>query len=297
MFQRSLVAFCGLGLAFAGCTMPVESEGAHVAGIHPDDVKPEDGSESLDAEIGTSQQAHALHYTDGTNLWKETEPAYPMGTDNPNCKDWNVYDRYLSNRPPLGTTKYTTIGRSYNAYDGPEIDAMMNLLPSQLGYTTAIKNALKTDHTVVARSSGNCTGRYVFQFNNRTNGGPFERTSYWVSANIPDGMYPQNKEACKSKAAESVPHMLMDMYVCEAKKSSDVTPSVSSYCSKANKKWRKVGSYSGTGIWSDYLKECFEGGGVYYQAPADRVAVSFNVVIKTGVGHGVAPADIYVLRY
>jgi hypothetical protein len=36
---------------------------------------------------------------------------------------------------------------------------------------------------------------------------------------------------------------------------------------------------------------------VYYAPPAGKVAVSFNMVLKAGVGHGVAPADIGVYRY
>jgi hypothetical protein len=91
---------------------------------------------------------------------------------------------------------------------------------------------------------------------------------------------------------------MMDMYVCEAPKSSDVG-SISNWCSRSttNNHWRKVGSFTTGGYWTESTKTCFSGGGVYYQAPRDRVAVSFNVVIKTGIGHGVAPAEIYVVRY
>lgn len=289
MFQRSFFAVCGLGLAFAGCTMPVESEG-----VHPDDMKPEDGSELAGAEVGSSQQAHALHYTDGTNLWMEKN--YPMGTDNPNCKDWWVYDRYLSNRPAIGSTKFTTYETSHAWAQGATIDQMMAAIPNSLGYSDVWKAILKDHNSVVARTNGKCSGRYVFQFDNRTNYGPFERTSYWVSANIPSYLIPPNKAACTATAGESVPATMMDMYVCEAKKSGDV-PSISSWCGTGSKNWRKVGSFTSNGYWTESLKSCFSGGGVYYQAPADRVAVSFNVVIKAGIGHGVAPAEIYVLRY
>lgn len=290
MVQKSIVALCVSGLVFAGCAMPVEDVGA---GVDPSDVKPEDGADLASANIGTGEQPHALHYTDPTNQW--LEPSYPMGTDNPNCKDWWIYDRYLSSRPAIGTTRYTTFETRHPWITGTYVNTMMNAIPNALGYTAGWKQTLVDYNSVVARTSGLCSGRYVFQWDNRTNFGAFESTSYWVSANIPDYFIP-SEAACKATAGESVPAALVDLYVCEAPNSASVT-SLSSWCGKSNGKWRKVGSMTGTGSWNTTTKKCFAGAGVYYEKVAGKVAVSFNMVIKTGIGHGVSPAEIFVVRY
>ena len=87
-----------------------------------------------------------------------------------------------------------------------------------------------------------------------------------------------------------------NLYVCEAPSSSSVT-SISTWCSRTSGHWSKVGSSYGTGYWTSSLKSCFAGTGVYYPTPVGKVAVSFNMVIKAGIGHGVAPAEIFVVRY
>jgi hypothetical protein len=286
---KSLVSVGFGGLMAAGCIAEVEQ-----AGPDPRDVKPEDGSELSSANLGSAEQPHALHYTDPTNQWME--PSYPMGTDNPNCKDWWIYDRYLASRPVIGTTKFTTYESSHAWAQGTYVDQMMSAIPDSLGYSWAWKSILVDHNSVVARTSGKCSGRYVFQWDNRTNYGPFEKTQYWVSANIPYYLIPGNKAACTSTAGESVPAVMVDLYACEAPSSASVT-SVSSWCSKTNGKWRKVGSSSATGYWTESLKRCSAATGVFYPTPTDRVAVSFNMVVKAGIGHGVAPAEIYVIRY
>lgn len=288
MFKKFLGVCCG-GILAAGCAMDVEE----TSGPDPRDIKPEDGSELAGAALGSTAQPHALHYTDGTNQWLET--AYPMGADNPNCKDWWVYDRYLSSRPAVGFTKFTTYESNHAWAKGTYVDQMMAAIPDALGYSWAWKSILVDHNSVVARSNGRCSGRYVFQWDNRTNYGPFEKTSYWVSANIPSYLIPANKAACTSRAGESVPAVMVDLYVCEAPNNAAVGGSISNWCSKTSGHWRKVGSASTTGYWS--ANSCSVATGVYYPAPADRVAVSFNMVIKAGIGHGVAPAEIWVLRY
>jgi hypothetical protein len=289
MFNR-LVGIGVGGWFVVGCAVDVSESG----GGDPRDVKPEDGSELAGANLGSIAEPHALHYTDGTNQWLET--SYPMGADNPNCKDWWIYDRYLSSRPAIGTTKFTTYETSHAWAQGAYVNQMMAAIPDGLGYSSVWKSILVDHNAVVARTNGRCSGRYVFQWDNRTNYGPFEKTGYWVSANIPSYLIPANKAACTSTAGESVPAVMVDLYACEAPNSGAVG-SISTWCARDSGHWRKVGSASATGWWSDYTKTCSVGTGVYYPAPTDRVAVSFNMVIKAGVGHGVAPAEIYVLRY
>jgi len=268
--------------------------GGSDGGINPADVKPEDGAELAGASLGSAEQAHALHYTDGTNQWAET--SYPMGTDNPNCKDWWVYDRYLWSRPAIGTTKFTTY-ETYHAWaQGTYVDTMMAAIPNSLGYSDVWKQILIDHNSVVARTNGKCSGRYVFQWDNHTSGGPFEATQYWVSVNIPGYLIAPNKAACTSTKGESVPSALIDLYVCEAPNSGSVT-SISSWCSNTSGHWRKVGSSSTAGYWTESLKSCSAATGVFYPTPSGKVAVSFNAVVKTGIGHGVAPAEIYVIRY
>lgn len=288
MVKKSAGVVFALGLVVAGCAVPVEETG----GLHPDDVKPEDGSEFVAADFGTTQQPHALHYTDGTNLWMET--GYPMGTDNPNCKDWYVYDRWLSKRPKIGTTKFTTYETNHAWAQDATVKAFQAAIPNSLGYSDAWKAILLDHNSVVARSSGRCSGRYVFQWDNRDSGYVFASTSYWAAANIPSYLIPQNKAACTATAGESVPATLVDLYVCEVPTGTTVT-SLSSSCGRTSGNWRKVGSSAVNGYWSG--SSCSSATGVYYQAPSNKLALSFNMVIKAGIGHGVAPAEIYIVRY
>lgn len=290
---KSLLGVCLGGVLAAGCSVEVE-DSVDSVGIETRDWKPEDGSELAGANLGSAEQPHALHYTDGTNQWMET--AYPMGTDNPNCKDWWIYDRYVSSRPAIGTTKFTTYETSHPWAQGASINQMMAAIPEGLGYSSVWKSILVDHNAVVARTSGKCSGRYVFQWDNRTNGGPFEKTGYWASANIPSYLIPANKAACTATAGESVPAVMVDLYVCEAPNSAAVG-SIGTYCNKSNGHWRKVGSSRAMGWWEEGPKRCSVGTGVYYPTPTDRVAVSFNMVVKAGIGHGVAPAEMYILRY
>jgi hypothetical protein len=288
MIQKWVREVCLLGVMVVGCSAPVDE-----AGIDPADVKPEDGSALEGSELGSTQQPHTLHYTDATNQWLET--SYPMGADNPNCKDWWVYDRYLSSRPAVGSTSYSTYQTSHKYAQGTYVNQMMASIPWGSNYDVW-KQILVDHNSVVARSNGRCSGRYVFQWDNRTGSGPFERTFYWVSANIPSYLLPPNETWCKSQAADLVPATLIDLYVFEAPNNSSVT-SVSSWCSKTAGNWRKYGSSIGTGYWTASTKTCYAGTGIYYQPPSNKVAVSFNMVVKAGIGHGVAPAEIYVVRY
>lgn len=295
MIQKCVREVCLLGLMMVGCSAEVDD-----TGIDPADVKPEDGSALEGAALGSTQQPHTLHYTDATNQWLET--AYPMGADNPNCKDWWVYDRWLSNRPAQGViSSYSTYQTNHPFAQGAYVNQMMASIP--WGPTYDIWKQILIDHnSEVARSSGKCSGRYVFQWDNHTwnsstgSYGPYERTFYWVSANIPSYLLPANETWCKSTAADLVPATLIDLYVCEAPNSGSVT-SLSSWCSKTAGHWRKYASSIGTGSWTASTKTCNAGTGIYYQPPSNKVAVSFNMVVKAGIGHGVAPAEIYVIRY
>ena len=293
MLRSHFLAVCGSACIVAGCAMPVED-----TGVPAGDLKPRDGSELAGADLGTSRQSHALHYTDSTNQWMET--AYPMGADNPNCKDWLVYDQYWNSMPPVGTTKFTTFDTVHPWAKGTYVESMMAAIPDSLGYSSVWKKILIDHNSVTARVSGQCSGRYVFQFDNRDffASGPFEATAYWMSANIPTNLIPANQAACETKEAVSVPATMLDLYVCEASNTATVKE-VNIWCGKGSGHWRKVGSASANGSWNATTKQCFAGAGVYYPNPKaeGKVAVSFNVVVKAGIGHGVAPADIYVLRY
>jgi hypothetical protein len=292
MVQRSFVAICGWSFVATGCTLPVED-----TGIHPDDMKPRDGSELAGARVGSVSQAHALHYTDSSNQWLET--GYPMGTDNPNCKDWWVYDQYWNSRPPIGTTKFSTFEVNHPWAKGPYVESMQAAIPDFLGYSSAWKTILIDHNSVTARVSGQCSGRYVFQFDNRDffASGPFGANSYWISANIPPNLIPANPAACTSKEAVSVPAVMVDLYVCEAPNSASVG-AVNLWCKKSSGHWHKVGSAAVSGgSWNAAYKRCDVSAGVYYPRPSGKVAVAFNVVVKAGIGHGVAPADINVVRY
>jgi hypothetical protein len=297
MVHQKLFAVGVVGWVMAGCALQAEG----TAGDELSDVKPEDGSEFAGNQFGSAQQAHALHYTDGTNLWQET--GYPMGTDNPNCKDWWVYDRYISVRPKVGTTKYSTYDTSHPWAQGQVINDWMATLPTGYGWYNSAWNSILVDHnSVVARASGKCSGRYVFQVDN--NAGSFGANAYFFSANIPSYLIPApdgKSDACKATGPTSVPAVMVDLYACEAPTSASVggttTSAIGNWCSRTSGHWRKVGSAFATGWWNSVHKRCDVGTGVYYPAPVGKVAVSFNMVIKAGIGHGVAPAEIYVLRY
>jgi hypothetical protein len=290
MVHEKFFAVCVLGWVMAGCA--VQAEGT--SGGELTDVKPEDGSELAGSEIGSVQQGHALHYTDGTNLWQEVN--YPMGTDNPNCKDWYMYDRWVSRRPAVGWTKASTWDTEHPWAQGPAIDAWMATLPAALGYDAGYRLILIGHNSVVARASGKCSGRYVYQLDNHTNY-DFGANSYWFSANLPNGYIPRNKAACDAREAISVPAIFVDLYVCEAPNAAAVNGSIGTYCSKTGGRWRKAGSASGYGWWNSAASRCDTGTGVYYAPPAGKVAVSFNMVLKGGIGHGVSPAEIQIYRY
>jgi hypothetical protein len=288
MVHEKFWAVCVLGSVMAGCAMQAEGTGENP------DVKPEDGSELAGTELGSTQQPHALHYTDGTNQW--LEQTYPMGKDNPNCKDWWVYDRYRSYAPNVKTwSNFSTYETSHPWAQGAYVNEMYSKLPDSLGYSSVWKTILIDHNSVVARSSGKCSGRYVFQLDNQSSG-VFTASAYWFAATLPDYLIAANATACKSLAGESVPAAMVDLYVCEAPRSSDVT-SISTWCSSTSGHWRMVGSSLTTGYWNSSSKRCEVGTGVYYPQPSGKVAVSFNMAVKTGIGHGPAPANIQVYRY
>jgi hypothetical protein len=259
-------------------------------------VKPSDASELEGNHLDRAQAPHTQHYVDGSNLWSET--AYPMGTDNPNCKDWYVYDRYLSLAPPVGTTLYSTYQTSHAWATGDTINAWMATIPTSLGYSTS---SLVDHNSAVARTgskAGKCSGRYVFQWDNHDKTGydNFLAKSYYVAAYIPTNLIPAaNNTACNARNVTDVPHAWVDLYVCESAKGTNIG-SFTAWCGAGSKNWRKAGSGSGQGYYNSAYKRCDATAGVSYTTPSNKVAVSFNMVIKTGVGHGVAPAMISISR-
>ncbi|HEX6277234.1 MAG TPA: hypothetical protein VFZ53_29535 [Polyangiaceae bacterium] len=278
----------------AGCALDAET--GESPGVHPDDLKPSDGAELEASDIGTAQARHTQHYVDQTNLW--SEPGYPMGTDNPNCKNWWVYDRYLSLAPKVGTTTYTTYQTSHSWAKGATIDMWMGMIPTNLGYNTS---SLIDHNSVVARSSGKCSGRYVFQWDNHDASGysNFLANTYFVAAYIPTNLIPAaTNTACNARAGTDIPYAWVDLYVCESPKGQNIG-SFSAWCGTGSTNWRKISSATGygAGYYNSYYKRCDATAGVYYTTPANKAAVSFNMVIKTGVGHGVAPATISISRY
>jgi hypothetical protein len=294
MVHEKFVAVCVLGWVMAGCA--VQTEGTAEGELT--DMKPEDGAEFAGNQFGSAQQAHELHYTDGTNLWQET--GYPMGTDNPNCKDWYVYDRYVPGRPAVGWAYFNTYETTHPWATGEVVNNMLQAIPSALGYTAWHRSILLDYNTAVARLSAKCSGRYVFQMDNRTglNVYDFGANAYWFQASIPNWAIPLKKAACDARAAESVPHVMIDLYACEAWDRRSVAGSIGTFCSRERGNWRKVGSQTGRGWWNSASGRCDTVAGVYYGPPSNgKIAVSFNMVIKTGVGHGVAPALIDVYRY
>jgi hypothetical protein len=295
MVHQKFVAVCVLGWVAAGCA--VQAEGTTDGDIA--DGKPEDGSEFAGNQFGTVEQAHALHYTDATNLWQEQ--GYPMGSDNPNCKDWWVYDRYVPARPPVGTfTYFSTFETSHPWATGDHVNAMLAALPTGLGYTFFNRSVLLDHNSVVARLSGKCSGRYVFQMDNRTalDVYDFGSNAYMFAARLPDWVVPLREDACKATAPESVPAIMVDLYVCEAWDRRSVAGNIGNFCSKTGGNWRKVQSASGRGWWNSASKRCDTATAISYQRPTNgKLAVSFNMVVKAGVGHAPAPAFIDVLRY
>ena len=290
MVHEKFFAVCVLGAVMAGCA--VQAEGT--SGGELSDVKPEDGSEFAGNQIGTAQQAHAQHYVDGTNLWMET--GYPMGTDNPSCRDWYMYDRWRSNRPAVGWANFSTFDTNHSWAQGAAINTWMATIPNALGYHDGYRHILVDHNSVVARSSGKCSGRYVFQMDNHTNY-DFGANAYWFSASLPYWTIPRTKAVCDAKEVTAVPSIFVDLYVCEAPNAAAVGGSIGTYCSQASGHWRKAGSAQGGGSWNSAYTRCDIGTGVYYAPPAGKVAVSFNMVLKAGIGHGVAPADIQIYRY
>lgn len=291
MIDQKLFAVGVLGWVMAGCA--VQTEGT--PGGELSDVKPEDGAEFEGNQFGSAQQGHALHYTDWSNQWGETtpNPEYKMGVDNPNCKDWYMYDRWVSRRPAVGWSYFSTWQTEHNWARGPGIDVWMNTLPAT--YTAGYKHILLDHNTVVARASGKCSGRYVFQMDNHT-AYDFGANGYWFAATLPYWLMPRTKLACDARQATDVPSILVDLYACEAWDARSVAGSIGTYCGKARNNWRKVGSAQGWGWWNSSSGRCDIGTGVDYAPPAGKVAVSFNMVIKAGIGHGVAPAEIQIYR-
>jgi hypothetical protein len=295
MVDQKFVAVCVLGWVMAGCA--VQAEGTAEGGLS--DAKPEDGSELAGSQFASAEQAHALHYTDGTNLWQET--GYKMGTDNPNCKDWWVYDRYVPSRPPVNTlTYFSTFETSHPWATGEHVNNMLAALPNDLGYTAFHRSVLLDHNSVVARLSGKCSGRYVFQMDNRTKLDVYDfgPNAYMFAARLPDWVVPLSETTCKARAPESVPAIMIDLYVCEAWDRRSVAGSIGTFCNNTRGNWRKVESASGWGQWNTASKRCETATVTSYQPPANgKIAVSFNMVVKAGVGHAPAPAFIDVLRY
>ena len=293
------VVYVALGLSIAGCSM---ESGDSAPGVHPDDVKPEDGSE-LAADLGTAQEAHSQHYVDSSNLWGET--AYPMGTTNPNCMDWMVYDRYLRYAPPKGVWSYYTTYQTSHPYAGKDpnsptsldIHNLLDAIPASLGWNWA---SLIDHNSVVDRTgllkAGKCTGRYVFQWDNHDAPGykNFLGNEYWVRARIPQKIMPRDAQtACAQTGPASVPTAWVDLYVCEAPLTVDVG-TVGSWCAVGSGRWRRFG---GSGSVASYSSgRCDVAATYFYTPPPYTAAVAFNLVVKTGVGHGVAPAEIAIYR-
>jgi hypothetical protein len=296
MVHQKLFAVGVLGWVMAGCA--VQAEGTTEGELS--DVKPEDGSEFAGNQFGMAQQAHELHYTDAsTNQWQE--PNYPMGVDNPNCKDWYVYDRYVPGRTSVAAwTYFSTFETSHAWVTGNYVNAMLQTIPSALGYNNWHRSVLLDHSSVVGRWNGKCSGRYVFQMDNRSgvNVYDFAANAYWFQASMPHWVMPANKPACDARGKDAVPHVMVDLYVCEAWDRRSVAGQIGPFCSKERGNWRKVGSASASGWWNSVGNRCDTAAGVYYAPPSNgKIAVSFNMVIKAGVGHGPGPANIEIYRY
>jgi hypothetical protein len=166
-----------------GCTIDTASG---PDGVEPVDIKPADASEVAGSRVGSAQQGHTFHYVDGTNQWGETN--YPMGTDNPNCKDWWIYDRYLSLAPAVGWSEYYHWQTNHAYITGAYINQWQATIPDNLGYSDAWREVMIFKSSVVARANGKCSGRYVFQWDNHTSAGTnnFMANAYWVTALILD---------------------------------------------------------------------------------------------------------------
>jgi hypothetical protein len=245
--------------------------------------------------VGTAQALHTQHYVDSTNLWNET--AYPMGTNNPGCQSYWVYDRYLDFAPADNSTvEYSTYQTNHSWLRGDAANRWLGAIPTRLGYNTA---SLLDHNTVVGRSTGRCTGRYVFQWTNHTSAGysNFLSDPYWVAAWIPPNLIPSaDSTACKERDVASVPHIFIDLYACEAPAGTNIG-SFTAWCGLNSGKWRKAGSSSGLGYYNSFWERCDVTAGLYYAPPTGKVGVALNMVIKAGIGHGVAPAVISISRY
>lgn len=279
MATRALVA----GMAImTGC-------GTERDEVDPSIFKPEDASELEGYNLSVGQAAHTQHYVDHTNLWNET--AYPMGKDNPNCRDWNIYDRYLMT-PALGTTTVFTTETIHNFADGPAVDEWLDTVPP--GYDRA---ALKYRSSAVVRTgakANKCTGRYVVQWYNSDGG--YVVNTYHVYALVPTNLIPsQTNEACNARNLHDIPHAWVDLYVCEAPRGT-TPPPVYNWCAQYAGHWRRTGGKYATGSYNSVYRRCDTTAFVAYTPPSDKVAVAFNAVVKTGIGHAPAPAKISVWR-
>jgi hypothetical protein len=292
MGRRSVVALVSSTFLMAGCTIEAASG---PDGVDPADIKPADASELAGSRVGSAQQGHTFHYVDGTNQWGETN--YPMGTDNPNCKDWWIYDRYLSLAPAVGWSEYYHWQTNHAYITGAYINQWQATIPDNLGYSDAWREIMIFKSSVVARANGKCSGRYVFQWDNHTSAGTnnFMANAYWVTAMIPPNYIP-GEAACKATGPTGIPHTFVDLYVCEANTGTNIG-SFTNWCGANSSNWRKVGSANSAGWWNSVYSRCDTGTGVYYSAPSGKVAVSFNFVIKTGIGHGVTPFTVQLYRY
>ncbi|HEX6278149.1 MAG TPA: hypothetical protein VFZ53_34125 [Polyangiaceae bacterium] len=295
MRRISQLALAAMALGTIGCSIESGRTESAPQGPDPRDVKPEDGAEFEASNLGKAQEPHAQHYVDSSNLWQETQ--YQMGTDNPNCMDWWVFDRYLSLAPPIGAwSYYSTWDTGHNFATGSKIDGFLAAIPPALGWNTT---ALKDHNSVVARSTGRCSGRYVFQWDNHDTWGHnnFPWNQYWVVAEIPVHLVPgTTNAACNARAGESVASAAVDLYVCEAPPGQDIW-SFGSWCGANSGNWRRFGGARVEGgTYYSLQRRCVVSASYYYTPPDGKVAVSFNLVVKTGVGHGPAPASISIYR-
>jgi hypothetical protein len=298
------VVFVAIGISIAGCS---SQSGGSESGPHPADVKPQDGAE-LAANVRTAREAHTQHYTDASNLFGET--TYPMNMANPNCMDWWVYDYYLPLAPQKGVwSYYSTYDTSHyfassNPWSPPsvatKVQTYLEAIPPLLGWNIV---ALKDHNSEVDRTNlwkaGKCTGRYVFQWDNHDAYGTnnFLANQYWISVNIPQHLVPGSTDAaCKATADNSVPSAWVDIYVCEAPLTIDVG-NISDWCGVGSGHWRWHGGAGGaSGTYSPAQRKCVVTSTYPFSPLPYTAVVSFNVVVKTGVGHGVAPADISIFR-
>jgi hypothetical protein len=187
------------------------------------------------------------------------------------------------------------------------VQSQMDAIPGEYYYN---KNALVDHNTIVFRETyagsgrGRCSGRYVFQWANHddiTRHNNYFRTTYTVRAKIPSNliptMPPSAPGACTATAGQAVPHVLVDLYVCEAPLGATIDPSI--WCGRGSGEWRLIASGSRQGGYIGAFNRCevfADATYVEYMTPPDRAPVIFNAVVKAGIGHGVAPAEIQIYR-